>query len=88
MSTVQLLPIITIQPDFLLAIEEVSEGIADTEKFWVSCYKSGSPSVHENVVASLDEKDRSKVLLSPKNASVTIDREDVSFFIIITISLA
>lgn len=78
MSEVQPLPIITAQSDFLVTIEEVKEGLIEEGSFWVSCYRDGHPTVHEDVKVSINETDRDEILLKPKNASITIDRLQVS----------
>ena len=55
------LPIVTIQPDFQSVIADVRDGVVHDESFWISCYKTGEPSVHGKVLATLDAKDRNLV---------------------------
>lgn len=55
------LPIATIQTDFESVISDVRDGLVADESFWLSCYKTGEPSVHGKVRAALDEKDRNLV---------------------------
>ncbi len=58
-----ILPICTIQHDFQTAvIRDVRDGALPEDKFWVSCYKKGEPSVHGKVSATLDEQNRDLVL--------------------------
>lgn len=42
------LPIVNVQHDFQNVIADVQDGLAP-EDFWVSCYKTGSTSVHGKV---------------------------------------
>lgn len=65
MSTVDLLPICTIQPDFPDVLNDVRNGAVPEDTFWLSCYKDGEPSVHAKVHANLDERDRDLVVLRP-----------------------
>ncbi|KZT63658.1 WD40 repeat-like protein [Daedalea quercina L-15889] len=55
------LPICTVQPDFLSVIADIRGGLVPEETFWLSCYKSGEPSVHGKVYATLDEVNRDSV---------------------------
>ena len=56
------LPICTIQHDFQTGIiKDVLEGVVPEDKFWVSCYKSGEPSVHGKVSITLDDLNRDLV---------------------------
>lgn len=58
-----ILPICTIQHDFQTGvIRDVLDGTLPEDKFWVSCYKHGEPSVHGKVSATLDEQNRDLVL--------------------------
>ncbi|RDX54238.1 WD40 repeat-like protein [Lentinus brumalis] len=57
-----ILPICTLQHDFQSVIQDVLDGVVPDDKFWVSCYKLGEPSVHGKVTATLDDRDRNKVL--------------------------
>lgn len=61
-----ILPTTTVQPDFETVINEVRDGVIPGEAFWISCYKTGEPSVHGKIFASLDEKDRDLVLFEEK----------------------
>lgn len=61
------LPIVNIQHDFTSVISDVDSGIVPTEDIWVSCYKTGEPSVHGKVRISLDEVDRSVVKMVARN---------------------
>ncbi|KAI0731153.1 WD40 repeat-like protein [Earliella scabrosa] len=56
------LPICTVQHDFQSVIQEIVDGLVPDDKFWVSCYKLGEPSVHGKAGASLDERNRDLVL--------------------------
>ncbi|KAI0346185.1 WD40 repeat-like protein [Trametopsis cervina] len=56
-----ILPICSVQPDFNVSIRDVNDGFVTEETFWVSCYKAGEESVHGEVHASLNERDRNKV---------------------------
>ncbi|KAI0784475.1 WD40 repeat-like protein [Abortiporus biennis] len=60
------LPITTVQPDFSTVISEIYDGLIPDEAFWLSCYKSGEISIHGKVSASLDERDRTLVVLDGK----------------------
>ncbi|KAI9064068.1 WD40 repeat-like protein [Trametes sanguinea] len=57
-----ILPICTVQHDFQVVVKDVLDGLVPEEKFWVSCYKCGEPSVHGKAVASLDDRDRNLVI--------------------------
>ncbi len=61
-SSAMILPICTLQHDFQSVIQDVLDGVVPDDKFWVSCYKLGEPSVHGKVTATLDDRDRNKVL--------------------------
>ncbi|EMD37237.1 hypothetical protein CERSUDRAFT_155788 [Gelatoporia subvermispora B] len=52
------LPICTVQHDFQTILSEVREGLVPEDKFWLSCYEDGQPSVHGRVVVDLDDRDR------------------------------
>ena len=56
------LPICTVQHDFQSVVQEIVDGLVPDDKFWVSCYKLGEPSVHGKASASLDERNRDLVL--------------------------
>ncbi|KLO13392.1 WD40 repeat-like protein [Schizopora paradoxa] len=47
-KTIATLPIVNVQHDFQTVIADVQDGL-DPEDFWVSCYKTGSASVHGKV---------------------------------------
>ena len=55
------LPICTVQPDFLSVISDINQGLVPEETFWLSCYKAGEPSVHGKVYTTLDEVNRDLV---------------------------
>lgn len=59
-STITTLPIVNVQNDFQNVIADVQDGLG-SEDFWVSCYKTGSSSVHGKVRVS---KEGSEVKLS------------------------
>ncbi len=59
-STITTLPIVNVQNDFQNVIADVQDGLG-SEDFWVSCYKTGSTSVHGKVRVS---KEGSEVKLS------------------------
>ncbi|OCH87596.1 WD40 repeat-like protein [Obba rivulosa] len=65
--TPTVLPICTIQHDFSAVLAEVRDGLVPEDKFWLSCYKHGQPSVHGRVIAHLDERDRDLVRLQGKD---------------------
>jgi len=75
------LPIATIQPTFLTVLSEVESGLIPFDDFWISCYKTSSPSVHAKVHVSLDEVNRDKVNMEPKDGDVKIEcyGDDVRF---------
>lgn len=68
------LPVVTIQPDFLTTIDEVYSGLVPSEKFWISCYKTSEPSIHAKVQASLDDVHRDLVKFEPLEGDVEIKR--------------
>jgi len=70
-----ILPIATVQPDFLAVISDVREGLVPDDKFWLSCYKTGEPSVHGKVHITLDEVDRNLVHLDGRHG-VQIDHNN------------
>lgn len=51
-----ILPIVTIQPDFLTVVADIQEGTVPEEDFWVSCYKTGETSVHGKVRVNKGER--------------------------------
>ncbi len=61
-STTITLPICTIQTDFKSLIEDVRNGAVPEDTFWLSCYKTGEPSVHGKVHLTLNEIDRDLVV--------------------------
>ncbi|THH00077.1 hypothetical protein EW026_g2405 [Hermanssonia centrifuga] len=61
-STTITLPICTIQTDFKSLIEDVRNGAVPEDTFWISCYKTGEPSVHGKVHLTLNEIDRDLVV--------------------------
>lgn len=69
-----ILPVITIDPSFPAAIQDVDSGIIPSETFWISCYRESQPSVHGRIEVELDEVDRNLVHLKPKNADVELVR--------------
>lgn len=58
------LPITTIHPEFSSIIAETRSGVIPGDTFWVSCYKSGEPSVHGKVKVELDENDPTREKVS------------------------
>ncbi|THH03629.1 hypothetical protein EW145_g6130 [Phellinidium pouzarii] len=50
------LPIVSLQHDFQTVISDVQDGVVPEEDIWMSCYKTGEPSVHGKVRVSLGEK--------------------------------
>lgn len=60
-------PVVTIQPTAGEIIQEVNDGVIPMDKFWVSCYKTGEPSVHTKIHVELDERDRNLVRLNPED---------------------
>lgn len=75
------LPIATVQPDFLSVISDVREGFAPEDTFWLSCYKSGETSVHGKVYATLDDVDRSLVRLEGRDGVQMKHSNEVSLFL-------
>ncbi|KAL6307327.1 WD40-repeat-containing domain protein [Sparassis latifolia] len=67
MSSPVRLAICTIQADFPDVINDVRTAAVPDGAFWLSCYKTGEPSVHANVHAALDDHDRDLVRLSPSH---------------------
>ena len=53
-----ILPIATIQHDFLSVISDVDSGLVESEDVWLSCYKADAPSVHGKVCVTLSETSR------------------------------
>ena len=62
-QSLMILPVITIQDDFTSVISDVREGLVPDDNFWLSCYKTNLPSNHGKVHVTLDEVDRSAVVL-------------------------
>ncbi|KAF4569697.1 hypothetical protein EYR40_008677 [Pleurotus pulmonarius] len=63
-SRPRILPITTIHPEFSSIIAETRSGVIPGDTFWVSCYKSGEPSVHGKVKVELDESDPTREKVS------------------------
>lgn len=59
-----ILPIATIQHDFLSVISDADAGLVEGEDVWLSCYKADSPSIHGKVRVTLGETSRKVVLQS------------------------
>jgi len=78
-SSTNVLPIITVQPDFRTVISEVHSGLLPSESVWVSCYKTDCPSVHAKVNVVLDEVDRDAIDFDVREGDVKIQRNGVSF---------
>lgn len=76
MSHPIILPIVTVQHDAPTVISEVDSGLIASEDIWVSCYKTGEPSVHGKVRVSLDEYDRSLVRFDARDG-VDMSRSQV-----------
>lgn len=72
------LPIVTVQHDFDDVISDVRDGILPSESFWLSCYKTGEPSVHGKVHASLDDRDRNLVRFENHGGVEFKHNQDVS----------
>ena len=75
-ATPTALPITTIQPDFLAVLADVHAGAVPSEAIWVSCYKTGAPSVHGKITAALDEVDRDAVRFDVKEGDVLLERSE------------
>ena len=58
MSEPLTLPICSVQPDFEVSVNDVRDGIVPEETFWLSCYKTGTQSVHGEVHLALNESNR------------------------------
>lgn len=78
MATPTILPITTIQPDFLNVISDVQAGVVPSETIWISCYKTDRPSVHGKVDATLDDSDRDLVVFERREGDVKLERNGVS----------
>ncbi|KAF7761625.1 hypothetical protein Agabi119p4_9617 [Agaricus bisporus var. burnettii] len=70
MTSPMALPILTVQSDFADVIADVDAGLVPEDRFWLSCYKSGEPSVHAKVHVALDDVDRNLIRFTPKDGDV------------------
>ncbi|TFK37257.1 WD40-repeat-containing domain protein [Crucibulum laeve] len=75
-SSPVVLPVITAQHTFPEVLKEVQDGIIPFESFWVSCYKSGEPSVHAKIRAELDDVNRNQVNLVTMEGELETERRD------------
>ncbi|KAF7982723.1 hypothetical protein HWV62_26584 [Athelia sp. TMB] len=75
-TTPTALPITTIQPDFPAVLADVRAGAVPAEAIWVSCYKTGAPSVHAKITAALDEVDRDAVRFDVSEGDVLLERSE------------
>ena len=50
-SSAEIIPIVHVQHDFQTVVSDVQDGL-QAEDFWVSCYRTGRPSVHGKVRVS------------------------------------
>ncbi|KAF7977381.1 hypothetical protein HWV62_3991 [Athelia sp. TMB] len=75
-TTPTALPITTIQPDFPAVLADVRAGAVPSEAIWVSCYKTGAPSVHAKITAALDEVDRDAVRFEVNEGDVLLERSE------------
>lgn len=78
-SSPNVLPIVTIQPDFRDVVSEVHSGLLPSETIWISCYKTDCPSVHAKVNVVLDELDRNAINFEVREGDVEIKHEGVSY---------
>ena len=76
------LPVSTIQNDFQDVIRDVLDGTVPDEKFWISCYKFGEPSVHGKAIVTLDENDRNLLTFQGQDGVEMKDYGDVSHVIV------
>jgi proteasomal ATPase-associated factor 1 len=67
-----ILPVITIDPTFPAAIQDVENGILPSETFWISCYRTSHQSVHAKIHVELDDDDRNLVHLKPREGDVEL----------------
>lgn len=72
-----ILPITTIQPDFLEVIADVHNGVVPSEAIWISVYKTGETSVHGKINVVLDEVDRDSTLFEVREGDVKLERNGV-----------
>ena len=73
MAPMHILPVSTIQHDFLDVLSDVYNGKVPSEDVWISYYKEGETSVHGKVTASLHDEDRGLVMLSGREG-VTLSK--------------
>ncbi|KAJ7579144.1 WD40-repeat-containing domain protein [Mycena floridula] len=84
------LPIVSVQPTLASVVDDVFQGIVPEEDFWVSCYKSDSPSIHAKIHTRLDEVDRNAITLQSDTNLVQISssgRQPSSRYIVTAPSL-
>ncbi|KJA26658.1 hypothetical protein HYPSUDRAFT_52490 [Hypholoma sublateritium FD-334 SS-4] len=74
-TSVLTLPVASIQNTFPEVLQEVEDGIIQSDKFWVSCYKTSERSVHAKVSAELDDRDRNLVVLKVIEDDVEISKD-------------
>lgn len=74
----RVIPVVTVQPTIGEVVEDVKNGLVPSDKFWVSVYKSGEPSIHTKVNIELDEEDRDLVRFTCEDGGVVFepDRRD------------
>lgn len=73
------LPVCTVQPDFLTVISDIDKGLVPEETFWLSCYKSGEPSVHGKVYTTLDNSNRDLVRFQGREGVEFTSHGEVSY---------
>lgn len=66
-------PVVTVQPTIGEVVEDVKNGLVPSDKFWVSVYKAGEPSIHTKVNIELDEKDRDLVRFVCEDGGVAFE---------------
>ena len=78
MNVPLILPICSVQSDFEVSINDVRNGIVPEDTFWLSCYKSGSESVHGEVHLELNERNRDVVDYTGRKGVTFKERTEVS----------
>jgi hypothetical protein len=73
----QVLPAVSIQPTYREVVADVFEGAIPFENIWISCYKTGEPSIHAKANVVLDEKDRNAVRYSVSDGDFVVESEGV-----------
>ena len=83
------LPVVSVQHDYRDVLKDVGSGAVDEDKFWISCFKRGSRSVHASVVVTRSGTNPPFTLNCAPETGITIS-STVSlsvFFILLVFSL-